>query len=90
MPHALPVAPAPITDQLLDALIGVYDYDHDKPLTDAEVALMFHATPGCLRELRTYRQLLGAEYARVWLDGAIEAAPNVVRLPANDRPEGAA
>lgn len=90
MPHALPVTPAPITDQLLEALIGVFSYDHDKPLTDAEVSLMFQATPGCLSELLTYRRLLGAEYARLWIDGAIEAAPNVVRLPANDWPEGAA
>lgn len=81
MPHALPVTPAPITDQLLDALIGVFDYDHDKPLTDAEVALMFGATPGCLRELRRYRRLLGERYAATW---PVLDAVDADLAPAND------
>lgn len=82
MPHtAAPVPPAPITDRLLETLIGLLERDPDAEITEAEGALVIQATPGCLRELLTYRRLLGRQYDAAWIEG--DAASNVVRLPDN-------
>lgn len=82
-PHPPAACPAPITDRLLATLIATWEREPDAALTDAEAQLIIQTTPGCLRELATYRRLLGRCYAEAWIEGAIEAGPNVVRLPAN-------
>jgi hypothetical protein len=86
MPYvSAPVPPAPITDRLLETLIGLLERDPNAEITEAEGALILQATPGCLRELLTYRRLLGQRYDGLWLDGAV-AASNIVRLSeARDR-----
>lgn len=84
MPHnRLPVPEAPINDRLLATLIELFEKDPDATVTEAEASLMFQAAPGCLRELLTYRQLLGRQYEGAWLDGVVAASSNVVRLPDN-------
>lgn len=89
MPAPVPPRPsAPVTDDLLAQLIALWRQPQAE-ISRIDASLVEWATLAALLELQRYRAILGRQYARAMVEGALHAraarpfVANRGRLPGN-------
>ena len=81
-PHIEPARPGPITDTLLDAMIGVAHDAREKNCTQGEAETMMYLLPELLEELSASRKAIAG---MIWSNGrgkcyGPQPADNVIHL----------